>query len=386
LDNISLSIRNYQLNYDSISTAITFDNYNLEGQKTFETYVSVINPLSSGVDGAENQPDTTAGPSTSTLLTDGELDSNQEQLKSFLSSLKTNLDKYRAYLNKHTIAQEVWSSDIDYINDQLGISIGLTDFSVVGLEGRIEKYVNLYQLKDNEKIREQIKAVLDKYGHVLRYNVMTVPPVQVQDYDRLTYSLGFYKNGKKTAQRDYMFNLKSGFKIDFSTGFTHTSLNSDAFTYVPTGTRNDTTYYRDDYFVTTDSITGIQEVNLYKLKKLGNSQVNIGVTALLHFYSRTGRLVNIGGVMGLTFDTKTDFKYLVGGSLMLGQQQRIVLSGGLAIGTVDRLNPKYNYDESVFTQSDITQVSESQLTLRQREYGYFLSVTYNLGTVLNANQ
>lgn len=362
-----MSVKNYYPQYDSIVTSTAFNSFNLEGRSAFEKYEKQVIASMKGSDtsSVDLTPFGTSGNSV-----------KENTVKPLFDKLNSDLNKYSNYLSRNIIDKSIWFNDIQYINSKLNQCFGLTDYSANGLLLSLNEYSKGSEIKDKDEL---IHSIIISYATIQNYSILSTSPIQIKDKDVLTYNLDFYKAGKKVETRDYSFLIKGGFKIDYSSGFAYSSLKDESYQIIDKGTRTDTTFYRDKYNNTTDSITDITSTKLKGISLL-NKDINIGVTALMHFYSRTGTLVNWGGTFGFMLNTRAEFNYLLGGSLIFGQNQRFILSGGASIGQVNRLNPKYSTSE-IYTENQLEQVSDSQLTIKKWDIGYFIGISYNLGNI-----
>jgi len=366
---MTMSVKNYYPQYDSIVTSTTFNSYNLEGRSVFEKYEKKVIKSSDG-DSPKNSTDNNTNPKSTAS------NNRNDKIEKLLKKLDSDLTIYNNYLSRNIIDKSIWYNDIQYINSKLNQCLGLTDYTVNGLLLNLKKHTKDSELKNKTEL---IYSIIISYAAIQNYSILSTSPIQIKDKDVLTFNLEFFKEGKKVESRNYSFLIEGGFKIDYSSGFAYSSLRDESYQIIDKGTRTDTTFFVDEYFNTTDSITGLTETNLKGISLL-NEDVNIGVSALMHFYSRTGTLINLGGTFGFMLNTKAEFNYLLGGSLIFGQNQRFILSGGASFGQINRLNPKYSTSE-IYTESQLGQVSDSQLTIKKWDIGYFIGISYNLGGI-----
>ncbi len=59
------------------------------------------------------------------------------------------------------------------------------------------------------------------------------------------------------------------------------------------------------------------------------------LTTLMHVYRSTGNTFNFGGALGLGLTNLSRVNFLVGGSLIIGHQERVVISGGLLFSEIN---------------------------------------------------
>jgi len=105
---------------------------------------------------------------------------------------------------------------------------------------------------------------------------------------------------------------------------------------------------------------------------------NTGIALLAHAYSRSGKFANYGLTSGLSFNLNNqNLNYMFGGSLLLGEDQRFIISLGVTAGRVKELVKYYNVGQEIpITELPLT----SQVpTVEKLKATWFLSLTYNLG-------
>ncbi|MCO6476681.1 MAG: hypothetical protein J5I94_08665 [Phaeodactylibacter sp.] len=101
------------------------------------------------------------------------------------------------------------------------------------------------------------------------------------------------------------------------------------------------------------------------------------ITSFLHFYPQSAGNVSFGGAFGLGLSLGGDgggqsIHFLLGPSLILGQGERIALSGGLMGGRVDRLGQGYQVGDSLVSEA-------GALPLRSvYELGFFVGLSFNV--------
>lgn len=224
---------------------------------------------------------------------------------------------------------------------------------------------------EEEKIKEQAKKLQTLFSQMTVYRMSLISPIQMQDYDRL--NLEFEKNGETINKSPYRFYSVGGFAVNFSTGFGVSALNDRRFYY--SDTRTDSTAVTN--IAGTDTTTTMVAGDTFGKIAGERGDLNYGLTALAHFYTRSGGKVNLSLTLGGLIQ-QDQVLWLGGGSLLLGQRQRLVLSGGVALGNVLRL--KKGYEEGEFAKdSNATVNGDVNFTEDRVDHSWFFSATYNFG-------
>jgi hypothetical protein len=98
------------------------------------------------------------------------------------------------------------------------------------------------------------------------------------------------------------------------------------------------------------------------------------ITSFVHFYPQGRRQVALGGTFGLGIGIGGEGSglqnYMLGPSLILGRGQRIVFSGGLMTGKVNRLGKGYQVGDAY----DGTELPDKSIY----EMGAFFGISFNL--------
>lgn len=106
--------------------------------------------------------------------------------------------------------------------------------------------------------------------------------------------------------------------------------------------------------------------------------VRPGIAAMLHAYPRTGKDFAAGFMMGVgagfTNENALTASYYLGGSLVLGKSQKIMINAGLSFLSVDRLKAGYTAgNEYIIESTKIADVTEKALLP-----SFFFGISYNI--------
>ena len=215
------------------------------------------------------------------------------------------------------------------------------------------------------------------YKKILGYNEIKVPGFQIKDSDVTEITFDWYKIGNKspsmTSERT-LFN-KGGLAIDFSAGLILYGLVDHQFTTVPTAVYDST--YNDSNELMIDTTTKARVVQEL------SDEIDWSAGVLAHFYYRNmlgSNRLNLGLTTGLLADNvNADFKVrpMFGGSVILGSEQRIVLSGGVILGKVSRLGEGLEAGEHGSLLEIIPEKETTVTTRDVNKCSWFISVTYN---------
>lgn len=353
--NVGFHVFGYRPSFDSLAFNYRFESKNLELSESFS---SVITPTTSEATGDtvtvsdENESITRSG----TRSQEGVDIDTIAELTAKYRIIKFDLESYFTYISRYNIDESLVSSDFQFISSKLeSYCLYEKEKSLRGLSHKLLKLS-----KNDPSLNEIIKEILKYYSLIENYSSFKIPVVQMQNEDMLHYDVDYFKNGKKATTSNHYLITSGGWKIDFSSGFILHNL-------------------LDKEYVTQDSsITDTTSVSRIIEKNKGNLDVSIGI--LSHVYPRTGRRANVGLSTGFILDNGTTVRYLAGGSLMLGYEQRFILSGGWIGGKVNRLDNSYNRAFNNYVDSDeLASISSSVPTIQTWSNGFFLGITYNLG-------
>ncbi|MBI1267218.1 MAG: hypothetical protein GC193_07300 [Cryomorphaceae bacterium] len=230
--------------------------------------------------------------------------------------------------------------------------------------------LQLIEASDKEaaikNLAENGKTMDQAYDQMTNYSATTFAPIQMQDYDRI--NLTFLSKDKPLNATSYKFYSKSGWKIDFSTGFSINGLNRS-------------TYYYDDIRNETIGVDtdGNDIVAKFGTIKKKTEAPDWGIAMLAHLYPRTGGIVQPAFTFGAQVDND-NVSFLAGVSALFGREQRLGLSGGFALGSSNDLKAGYTVDQEI-RDDNVSQGGVISVVEDTRALSYFLSLSYNLGGV-----
>jgi hypothetical protein len=246
------------------------------------------------------------------------------------------------------------------INDYLGST-------AAGLEypGDIPDFlVNEFEASDSLYLKPFIKT----YQAFLNLNVTETRNqlIQVPNADEMVVKIQILpKTSITTAlQTDTGVNLNipvfGGFKVDVSPGIFYSFFHKNIYNL-----KSDSTA------VTTGGITTYNKFKTIVTEKQPGG--NVGFSTLMHFYGRWTRDVNfaLGVGAGLTLESKPQVRYLVGGSILFGRENRLALSGGYSFGNVDMISSQYTNNRTVNTDTSV-------VTYKELQGGAFIALSYNI--------
>lgn len=142
---------------------------------------------------------------------------------------------------------------------------------------------------------------------------------------------------------------KGGFKINTSVALTLNNFKSKSY----------------DYFVDENGIIGADSNNYF----------TPNLSTMINFYPVMGENFNLGGSFGISIpisDAINGINYLFGPSVILGNQSRIALSGGVAYGPVKKLI-------NGLEVGDTTSLNDvSNFTKNVYDFGFYFGVSFSL--------
>jgi hypothetical protein len=362
---IGFHIFGYYPSFDSLGIDFAFESRNLELRDQFSAAISQKAPKTP--EKADSTKADDEGPAKVTSTADLRKDS------AFVRKMRDEFASYYNVLIASSPSQEQVEQDIDYINSKLNsYCIRLESFTPAGLIAAIRERLaeNNADSREGLDLKQRILSLAQHaaayYGYILNYSTMKVPVLQVPNEDMLKYTLNFYRGGKKLHTGNYSMLIRGGWKIDFSTGIVFNTLMDE------------------EYEIKYDTIdlgnggSTDDPVGQIVVKDKGKFTANIGLMS--HIYSRSGKRTNGGLTLGFVFENGSILKYVGGLSLILGYEQRFIISGGVIAGAVDRLDSSYKdaFEQNV-SRSRFSAISTAIPTVQKWEFGTFLSLTYNLG-------
>lgn len=145
---------------------------------------------------------------------------------------------------------------------------------------------------------------------------------------------------------DYYIRVNGGWEIDFSAGMFVSNLVNESF------------------------LTRDEAGETLILKKKGDI-VSYGPGALMHFYYQP---FGIGGAVGAFTNNFANVQYIAGGSLLLGDDKRFCISGGVTFGKVTRLADGLEVGTPLAAQNDAVDIVP---TVDRLDLGWFGGISYN---------
>jgi hypothetical protein len=153
------------------------------------------------------------------------------------------------------------------------------------------------------------------------------------------------------------FRTYGGFRLNFSTGLGFSFLNNDKG-FVKEKAGNDSFHIR-----------GVS----------AQSAFTPSIVAFMHAYWRAKHRVNPALTVGISTNP-TDLmstKFFFGGSAILGQNRRFILSAGVTGGQADRLARNFEKDK-IYANADYTGLEDKDLVDKKFRLGLFFGFSYNL--------
>lgn len=160
------------------------------------------------------------------------------------------------------------------------------------------------------------------------------------------------KAGDLYKEFDFKLFVRGDFKINSSIGL--------AFPY----------HDENNMYINRDSVVTSVDGNNY----------TPNLSAYLNFYPYTGRNVQLGGTFGVGVPISNDnrnFNFLLGGSMLFGDDSKLVLHGGVVLGQVKRLDNGYQVGDNLGNTSVEVPLKNDY------QWGGFVGISFS---ILNVNQ
>ncbi len=281
------------------------------------------------------------------------LEQKDRVLPEFNKNYKTFKDDYAAF-SKDTNVISVLNADLE-----MRMSVNALVNSVESMKGSVDELV---KNDGYSNLTESIQNMIIQLKNGVFTDISFPDPIKpTKDQMFINIEYNELKKGKNAGgnavacKKTLTFDVKGGVQIAFSTGLMVTTFLYDRKYSVYPSTQKDTSIIKKD-----------KNHNLF--------QPTIG--ALMHILFRTNHSVTGGFTWGIGANVSaiSNLTIFVGLSMVLGREERFILSGGLAAAPVDYLKGKYSLDTPVKT-SDIDQTSIVEKAFRP---GIFVGFTYNL--------
>jgi hypothetical protein len=299
-------------------------------------------------------------------------------LNDSLAKAITDLQMELARIQKHmrpyvdaaclmTIMEKMRAAVNASLNNYFG-SRGISSFTA--LMAYLAEHEDAFPGKNLEGLETAYNQLMEShFGYYYKVPV-------VKDVDGISFRFNILPKDGSLAlpmvkDGEVIMYTKGGFKIDVSTGlFYATDLRDREFVLRP------------------DSINrgaGFEPRQRIIPEEQGRGE--FGFSSFFHFYPRTGGIVNVAGSIGagLSFTEKPSPRYFGGLSLLIGRDNRVALTGGVAMGYVRKLSSRYSLDAS----GEYNLLPEDAGTLQYKRQFWssgFFSLSYNLRFVNRKQQ
>ena len=260
------------------------------------------------------------------------------------------------------------STDLAQLNEELKLIQELAGLSQNGINKTNDLLEESFKTFKNEDILTLYKEVSFLTEELANPNnfIVQAPPIQMTgDYVEYqckitpapTNTLGAYKNAKVIT---FVIPSYSGIKVDFSVGPT-LSLGKGA---------------KDEKYFLEESTT----VGKSFLRQRDNNNAGVpGVAAMMHIYDRVASQTALGLLFGIGAGIQSveevDLSLYLGGSIIMGKRQKVMLNAGLSLLRVDRLKEQEFKVDAEYNTQDF-QIANAVEKVFQPSF--FISLSYNL--------
>lgn len=197
--------------------------------------------------------------------------------------------------------------------------------------------------------------------------IVVGPPVQVEDdfanFQVSATPINTYTLAPHNSKMEFSFDIpaQGGYEVDFSVGPTVS---------IGKGAKD------EKYFLQESTLTAGK--SFLRQRENNNSGVP-GLAAMMHIYRRSGTETAFGGLFGVGAGFQSiedvDLSFYLGGSIILGKMQKVMINTGLSFLRVDRLKEKEFMLDQEYTTEDfeINNVVEKVF-----KSSFFISLSYSL--------
>lgn len=215
------------------------------------------------------------------------------------------------------------------------------------LDINTELYQNIAKKINNNYVF--LLAYLKNLEFLVKQNTVqyTLPThTNLKNIDLIRYTIKREdKITKNTQSYSYDFWVRGGIKVDFSIGLFASRLTDNLYSKV-----------------LLDTLGGRDSI---RITRQDDGRANFAFGGMVHITPRNGASwVNIGGSIGVAYSNNQKLQVLTGLSLHFGKTERLVLNGGIAMGTIKTLDISannflfYNNRLEAKTRDEILKVRE----------------------------
>lgn len=366
---VLLLVKNFHPYRDSISVAVSYSNRFLEHAATFTTAFNTNFNLSDteAIDDENTAESSSKDGKDKTIIEKFTI--LREELKAFYTTTWNQSHLSVAYLDK----------SVTYINSRLNEVFGITDYSPNGIIDAGLKHIG--KLPDGSNAEDFIEIVRDAaryYKLVVSYRVFDSHSFLIKNRDEINFQVNKFRDKHKVTleQEEKNLQITGGVKIDFSLGLFSTGLMDKMFTSTSVSAPSDTTFLSlPNGVIDFDSIVSInRDIRKDSILRDDHGRFSYGPAVFSHVYWRSGSFINVGVTFGFSIDQQATPRYLLGGSIMLGNHQRFVMSGGVAFGQRKQLASGLKEGQLVTLSS---YPNSTLPTTDRSDTSWFFSISYN---------
>lgn len=293
-----------------------------------------------------------------------------KEMKRKVSNLTINSNAQNDYINFETVYKRVKLLYKQAIEEAKNAN-QTTNTEIANALALIVKSYEQIEEEEFLLLYKDVKYLSDELNNEKNFTV-TAPPVQMAD-DLVNYVVSITPINTNTlapynSKMEFSFDIpsNSGLEVDFSVGPT-VSLGKNA---------------KDEKYFLESSTTTIG--NSILRQRDNNNSGTPGLAAIMHFYDRVANETAIGGLFGVGAGFQTiddvDLSFYIGGTVVLGKKQKVMLNAGLSFLRVDRIKDKEYVVGNEYTtlNFDVNNVVEKVF-----KSSFFISLSYNITKRVN---
>lgn len=352
----------------TVQSEVTFQNQHLEMQGKFGQFIQFDTNNTANFDKTTPTSPKTIKDSLENKDNDIEKETIEEVNKTINNKGKIKLkDSYK--INRDNLSTALLISDAEqFIGRQKENEIALKDLSY-------QKYlIKIAQKNWNKQIEyrdsiiikntELIESLeydnknkdkqLENFGKGTTHYLL---PVKIQNFDYTVFSTSIRGNNSQEELIVHMpFHNQGGIKVDFSSGLLVNGL------YSPT------------YMLIKEN----EEYSTIKEEVDKKTKFNTGISLLAHIYKRGNEFLNYAISSGFSYNlNQQNINFLLGGSVLMGSDQRFIFTGGVNVGRVSQLAGYYQVNQTYKTDSFGTDAKIPMVNVLKASW--FVGISYNLG-------
>ena len=362
VDKLKTFISNYSQKEDAVRNILTHSKIAFDLEKLLQDCYLTIPQLKSIADNyIQNKLTLPAGTIPVGVQTEIERISASERrnMDQYIATGEALKKSHQAILDQANLEMPEYRS----IEKDIKEKISAIDIIIDNSKKLLEKLTEFDEAKVGTTIEENYKKIMTS-----RIEKSVLIPTLYRT-DEVSINIEVKKKrdvfcSKEVSRIPISAVVKGGVKIDFSTGLILNMGKNSFF---------DQKYYYDSVYRDDKSIADSVMIK----RNRNNNAVIPSIGAFFHVYSRFLSQVNIGGMVGASLGSDQRTYFHLGGCLLIGKSDRLIIGGGMSIANGVTLDGQY--EESQIVKRGLAPTSIPTETATR--IGGYVSISWNLNLI-----